>query len=334
MSLQFIWPPSNTTSTLDVNVISSVLPTGAATEATLSSIDGKDFATQTTLASLLTELQLKADLSETQPVSLASSPLPTGAATEATLSSINGKDFATQTTLASLLTELQLKADLTETQPVSLASSPLPTGAATEVTLASIDGKDFATQTTLSALLTELQLKADLSETQPVSLASSPLPTGAATEVTLSSINGKDFATETSLGLMSAKLPASLGAKTSANSLSVVPASDSAFIVNQSSLSPIATVRQVYSSSPVTTGSYVELIASLASNCKELQIFDSSGQTLELAVGGSGSESRIIYIFPGGNGNTRVGIASGSRISIKAVSATANLGELLINFVG
>ena len=39
----------------------------------------------TALANLLTELQLKADLIETQPVSAASLPLPTGAATEATL---------------------------------------------------------------------------------------------------------------------------------------------------------------------------------------------------------------------------------------------------------
>jgi len=54
------------------------LPVGASTEAkqdtgntSLATIAAKDFATQTTLASLLTELQLKADLSETQPVSLA-----------------------------------------------------------------------------------------------------------------------------------------------------------------------------------------------------------------------------------------------------------------------
>lgn len=50
-----------------------------------TSIAGEDFATQTTLAALLVELQAKADLSETQPVSAASLPLPTGASTEATL---------------------------------------------------------------------------------------------------------------------------------------------------------------------------------------------------------------------------------------------------------
>jgi hypothetical protein len=67
--------------TAEAEIVSSVLPTGAATEVTLSSLEAKDFATETTLASLLTELQLKADLSETQPVSAASLPLPSGAAT-------------------------------------------------------------------------------------------------------------------------------------------------------------------------------------------------------------------------------------------------------------
>lgn len=155
------------------------------------------------LASLLAELQLKADLSETQPVSAASLPLPTGAATEATLASIDGKDFATQTTLAALLTELQAKADLSETQPVSAASLPLPTGAATETTLALLEGKDFATQTTLAALLTELQLKADLSETQPISAASLPLPAGAATESSLA-------AQAADISLLEARLAGSL----------------------------------------------------------------------------------------------------------------------------
>lgn len=105
----------------------------------------RDADANTTLSSLLTELQLKADLSETQPVSVASLPLPTGAATEATLAALAAEDFATQTTLAALLTELQLKADLAETQPVSAASLPLPTGAATEATLAAISAQLPAT---------------------------------------------------------------------------------------------------------------------------------------------------------------------------------------------
>jgi hypothetical protein len=99
----------------------------------------KDFATQTTLSALLTELQLKADLLETQPVSLASSPLPT--------------DAATQTTLAALLTELQLKADLLETQPVSIAGTVAVSGGLTDTELR-------ATALPVSGPLTDTQLRA------------------------------------------------------------------------------------------------------------------------------------------------------------------------------
>jgi len=82
---------------IDVTVIGSALPAGAATEATLAtlateaklelvrlllvSLAAEDFATETTLNLLLTELALKADLTETQPVSAAALPLPLGAAT-------------------------------------------------------------------------------------------------------------------------------------------------------------------------------------------------------------------------------------------------------------
>jgi len=148
---------------LQIDVLASGLPTGAATEATLAtmateaklelvrlllvSLAGVDFATGTDIGTVLTELALKADLTETQPVSAASLPLPTGASTEATIStlateaklelvrlllvSLDGVDFATGTDIGTVLTELALKADLTETQPVSAAELPLPAGAAT-----------------------------------------------------------------------------------------------------------------------------------------------------------------------------------------------------------
>lgn len=80
------------------------LPSGAATEAKqddgialLTTIDADtsalaavDYATQTTLAAILTELQAKADLAETQPVSAASLPLPSGASTAALQTTANG----------------------------------------------------------------------------------------------------------------------------------------------------------------------------------------------------------------------------------------------------
>lgn len=128
----------------------------------------------------------------------------------------------------------------------------------------------------------------------PVSVSSLPLPSGAATESTLLDIKA-----------------------------------------NTARLNYVNRVRLAYSSTNVTTGAWVELLSSVgATAVKEIEIFDSSGETLELGIGASGSESSKCYVFPGGNGRIPVQIAATARIAIKAVSATANSGEILINFYG
>jgi hypothetical protein len=93
-------------------------------------------------------------------------------------------------------------------------------------------------------------------------------------------------------------------------------------------------VRIQYSSTAVTTSAYTVLVASLPYNISGMYIFDSSGQTLKIAVGASGSEKMYILVPPGGNGfvgNTL--LSAGQRITIEAVSATANAGELDITFL-
>lgn len=290
-----------------------------------------DFATQTTLASLLTELQLKADLTETQPVSVASLPLPSGAATAANQATeISG--------LAAILSELQQKADLADTQPVSVASLPLPSGASTEATLAALNAKvtavdtgavvvsssalptGAASETTLAALLTELQLKADLTETQPVSAASLPLPTGASTEATLAALSAKFSA---------------LGQNTMANSAPVVIASNQTAIPTTPQGGDIADSARK-ATGTVTNSAWTELIASTAAAARGLCIFDSSGYSLELGVGGSGSEVRKLIIPPGGlNGFIPLSIPSGSRVSVRALGTTADYtsAELLLTLL-
>ena len=96
---------------------------------------------------------------------------------------------------------------------------------------------------------------------------------------------------------------------------------------------PFTTVRNVYSSTNVTSGAWVQLIASTGSATNAIDIFDSSGQTLELGTGAASSETRLILIYPGGNGPQPVVIPSSTRVSIRAVSGTASVGELDINFL-
>lgn len=92
-------------------------------------------------------------------------------------------------------------------------------------------------------------------------------------------------------------------------------------------------VRNDYTSTNVTTSAYTQLIASTSDTVNYLYIFDSSGQTLFLAVGAAASEVNKAYIVPGGNGILNLTIPSGSRISIKAVSANATVGELSITLL-
>lgn len=96
---------------------------------------------------------------------------------------------------------------------------------------------------------------------------------------------------------------------------------------------PVTFVRNVYSSTNVTTGAYVQLVASLSAAANELQIFDSSGQTLVIAYGGAGSEVDKFIIPPGGNGTVSVAIPISTRVSVKALSATASSGELDVSFL-
>jgi hypothetical protein len=154
--------------------------------------------------------------------------------------------------------------------------------------------------------------------TQPISAASLPLPT--------------DAATETTLAAMSGKLPAALGQTTKSGSLSVTMASDQGGIQTKEISSKGEFIRNSYSTLSVSTASYTQLIASTAAAYSAIEIFDSSGETLKIAIGAAGSEVDQFLIFPGGNGRLPYTIASGSRISIRAVSNTASVGEICINF--
>lgn len=88
-------------------------------------------------------------------------------------------------------------------------------------------------------------------------------------------------------------------------------------------------VRNVYSSTNVTASAWVQLIASTAAVINCVTVFDSSGQTLKLGTGGSGSETIALIVPPGGLGGCiPLHIAAGTRLSIRAISGTASTGEL------
>lgn len=104
--------------------------------------------------------------------------------------------------------------------------------------------------------------------------------------------------------------------------------------MSHSSGIPKQIIRNDYSSTNVTTGAYVELDASIDGDILEVEIFDSSGQTMVLALGAASAEDDMIYIMPGGNGRISLIINKLQRLSVKAVSGNATSGELTMNLWG
>lgn len=91
-------------------------------------------------------------------------------------------------------------------------------------------------------------------------------------------------------------------------------------------------IQNVYSSTNITTGAYVQLVASTTNVINTLHIFDSSGQAMILGIGGSGSEVTTLYVPPGGDIYT-LHIPAGSRLAYKALTSTASSGYLLMSFL-
>lgn len=88
-----------------------------------------------------------------------------------------------------------------------------------------------------------------------------------------------------------------------------------------------------YSTTNVTTSVYVTLDASTKVSCSALSVVDTSTQLLKLAVGAVGSEIDICTFQ--GNGSpvlVPAFISSGSRLSLKAISASATSGFNSVSF--
>ena len=295
-------------------------------KALLTSIDGKDFSTATkqdaalvelqailakiiaapsteakqdtvitALGSLLTELQAKADLTETQPVSAASLPLPLGAATEA-------KQDSAITELQSILAKI-IAAPATE-------------------------AKQDTAITALGSLLTELQLKADLTETQPVSLASIPLATGAATEA-------KQDSAITELQSILAKIIAAPATEAKQDTIitSLSNLEDTTKVLDTFlARSPIDFSSSNLPAVGDTTG--LELVASTTTRLRKIQSIDDAGVFIGL-YSGAPSSLVLEAILPIAGGVVEVDIPSGTRLSIKHLEASVvSVGKFAANLIG
>jgi hypothetical protein len=291
---------------------------------------------QTDLASLNTKIpsQISGRLPVDLPSSAATSALQTSG--NATLTSIDGKTPAL----------------VGGRQPVDISSLPLPSGASTSALQTTINttlanGNVNTSSIATSAALIESKTPTLVSGrqpvdgsgvTQPVSAASLPLPTGASTSANQTALNASVASIDTkTASLVSGRVPVDIstlplptGAATQTTLASVLTTLG---LSKTKGKTVPHTTYQDYAATNVTTGAWVQLVASVSANVEELQIFDSSGQTLEIGIGAAASEARLFLIPPGGT-VVQAKILAGARVSIRAVSSLAQSGNLVVNYIG
>ncbi len=87
-----------------------------------------------------------------------------------------------------------------------------------------------------------------------------------------------------------------------------------------------------YASTNITTGAYVEIVASCGELVREIEVYNGSSSAMYLAFGAAASEVDQIVVVPGGNGRIPVRIPAATRVSLKAINADAIAGLGFINF--
>lgn len=213
-------------------------------------------------------------LAGTLKISATGLPLPTGAATNAKLD--------------------EIKTIVADNKNVGIAGAlPLPNGAATELTVQAIA---TALAGVLNVAVQNLPLPAGASTAAkqaeilaalvgtvfPVSVATLPLPAGAATEAKVEEVRALQAALNTLVTNLSAKLPASLGAKTGAASLSVAPATDATFKTDSVQREAVS------KSGTITTGGTAQVIFAIGEAANGFWIQNQSDDDLYFRNRGSG----------------------------------------------
>lgn len=90
--------------------------------------------------------------------------------------------------------------------------------------------------------------------------------------------------------------------------------------------------RHNYEDENVTTGAWFELFDETPDSAQALHVFDGSGEVMELGTGAPGEEESLMLIPPGGQGFLDLTLFFRTRLVIRAVSANAVKGELVLNF--
>lgn len=271
-----------------------------------------------------------------QSTNVLTSALPTGASTAANqtleitqLTAINTNTTGVSTAANQVTGNSSVASIDTKTPALVTGRVPVDGSGVTQPVSGTVAVSNFPATQPVSGSVSVSNFPA----TQAISAAALPLPTGASTSSAQTTGNA-------SLASIDGKVPA-LGQALAASSVPVVLTA-----LQLTALTPLTTVgatsvgtaisnapiRNIYSSTPITTIAYVQLVASTSNATNSIHIFDSSGQAMVLALGGAGSEVDMLYVQPGGD-TYALNIPASTRVSYKALSGNATIGYLTMSFL-
>lgn len=164
---------------------------GLATAALQTTLNAKDFATQTTLAALLAKV-IAAPSTEAKQDSM----ITLLTAIAGYVDGLEAKDYATQTTLAAVLAKI-IAAPSTEAKQDTIIGHI----DGLETAFTTLNAKDFATQTTLAAILAKIIAAPSTEAKQDTIITHID-----GLETAFTTLNAKDFATQTTLAAILAKI--------------------------------------------------------------------------------------------------------------------------------
>lgn len=99
---------------------------------------------------------------------------------------------------------------------------------------------------------------------------------------------------------------------------------------------PVQTATLDTSGGNITTAAWKTLVTAAANTraCSQLEVFNPSGSSVQIAVGSAGNEVAYpMTILPGGTpGPVTFEIPSGQRVSVKAIDANITSGLFVLNF--
>lgn len=224
---------------------------------------------------------------------------------------------ASLSTIAGDTTSLDGKVTACDTGDVTVSSSALPTGAATAANQSTAN----SSLSTIAGDTTSIDGKITACDTGNVTIASSALPTGAATAANQSTANSSLSTIAGDTTSLDSKVTAADTANIK-NGLDIIDQFDTPLLDTSSS------------NIPASAGSPLEVVASLAGDIKKIQIIEDIGSYIGIYTGAAASEV-LKAVLPLGGGEVDLQIASGTRISLRALENTAiSSGKMAINFQG